>query len=102
MIRRPPRSTLFPYTTLFRSLLGRHPHQESVGPLPVPPVRLKCAYALGHDCLKPLWRFFSKRRNSNISERKPRGSTREERKNTPLNSTPQITPFAPLSLTKKK
>src|SRR5256885_4317421 len=29
MIRRPPRSTLFPYTTLFRSLLGlapaRHP-----------------------------------------------------------------------------
>src|SRR3712207_7955376 len=24
MIRRPPRSTLFPYTTLFRSLLGRH------------------------------------------------------------------------------
>src|SRR3712207_9056624 len=27
MIRRPPRSTLFPYTTLFRS--GRkHPHQE--------------------------------------------------------------------------
>src|SRR2546429_4557724 len=24
MIRRPPRSTLFPYTTLFRSLLWRH------------------------------------------------------------------------------
>src|SRR3712207_9182447 len=24
MIRRPPRSTLFPYTTLFRSLLPRH------------------------------------------------------------------------------
>src|SRR5256885_13105736 len=24
MIRRPPRSTLFPYTTLFRSLCGRH------------------------------------------------------------------------------
>src|SRR2546425_4006584 len=27
MIRRPPRSTLFPYTTLFRSeLTGRYPH----------------------------------------------------------------------------
>src|SRR2546422_5928015 len=26
MIRRPPRSTLFPYTTLFRSLLRRHRH----------------------------------------------------------------------------
>src|SRR5258708_20017980 len=24
MIRRPPRSTLFPYTTLFRSILGRN------------------------------------------------------------------------------
>src|SRR5256885_13283684 len=24
MIRRPPRSTLFPYTTLFRSLVGYH------------------------------------------------------------------------------
>src|SRR5439155_17520395 len=27
MIRRPPRSTLFPYTTLFRSPLGRNPTQ---------------------------------------------------------------------------
>src|SRR5256885_4693499 len=26
MIRRPPRSTLFPYTTLFRSLRRRHRH----------------------------------------------------------------------------
>src|SRR3712207_8361304 len=25
MIRRPPRSTLFPYTTLFRSVVMRHP-----------------------------------------------------------------------------
>src|SRR3712207_8831774 len=31
MIRRPPRSTLFPYTTLFRSLLGRaHLHHAPV------------------------------------------------------------------------
>src|SRR2546430_8137682 len=28
MIRRPPRSTLFPYTTLFRSLRGRHPDRR--------------------------------------------------------------------------
>src|SRR2546427_6007821 len=27
MIRRPPRSTLFPYTTLFRSLAGERPPQ---------------------------------------------------------------------------
>src|SRR2546422_6687033 len=29
MIRRPPRSTLFPYTTLFRSLM--FPHEEMLG-----------------------------------------------------------------------
>src|SRR2546430_9161801 len=28
MIRRPPRSTLFPYTTLFRSGFGRTPHRR--------------------------------------------------------------------------
>src|SRR2546422_5641203 len=28
MIRRPPRSTLFPYTTLFRSHRGRHMHAD--------------------------------------------------------------------------
>src|SRR5256885_12712256 len=27
MIRRPPRSTLFPYTTLFRSEVGRDPNE---------------------------------------------------------------------------
>src|SRR2546430_16020285 len=31
MIRRPPRSTLFPYTTLFRSVLERELVRESVG-----------------------------------------------------------------------
>src|SRR2546429_4191097 len=29
MIRRPPRSTLFPYTTLFRSLGGRFPGEAA-------------------------------------------------------------------------
>src|SRR2546422_8071704 len=31
MIRRPPRSTLFPYTTLFRSVLNQKHHEESNG-----------------------------------------------------------------------
>src|SRR2546429_3610316 len=35
MIRRPPRSTLFPYTTLFRSLFGRL--GEPVLPAAIPP-----------------------------------------------------------------
>src|SRR5436190_8896345 len=38
MIRRPPRSTLFPYTTLFRSLVEPLPHRlrdGDLGDLPV-------------------------------------------------------------------
>src|SRR2546430_6506775 len=31
MIRRPPRSTLFPYTTLFRSRIGRHGRRDLRG-----------------------------------------------------------------------
>src|SRR3712207_6968898 len=34
MIRRPPRSTLFPYTTLFRSPTAPHHSQARGGPLP--------------------------------------------------------------------
>src|SRR2546426_8480493 len=30
MIRRPPRSTLFPYTTLFRSLTGTDEHGDKI------------------------------------------------------------------------
>src|SRR3712207_6888966 len=58
MIRRPPRSTLFPYTTLFRSRRDRrdlHRNQESVrrdviGPLPFKPqVRGSVKYLVGVD-----------------------------------------------------
>src|SRR2546422_7179034 len=46
MIRRPPRSTLFPYTTLFRSSLGARIQRE--GPLPEPDiVRLAAGVARG-------------------------------------------------------
>src|SRR5437016_10370852 len=37
MIRRPPRSTLFPYTTLFRSLLKRSPQPTSASEPPHSP-----------------------------------------------------------------
>src|SRR5690348_18002217 len=39
MIRRPPRSTLFPYTTLFRSACRCHPSRAlSLGPAPARPI----------------------------------------------------------------
>src|SRR5688572_32273474 len=44
MIRRPPRSTLFPYTTLFRSVVAANPSSEHVS-------RILCADK-GHHCLR--------------------------------------------------
>src|SRR3712207_7358330 len=44
MIRRPPRSTLFPYTTLFRSLHAARRHLEEA-------IRLDPAYARPHAAL---------------------------------------------------
>src|SRR5256885_9766227 len=47
MIRRPPRSTLFPYTTLFRSLQGggipRQPARAHLGPAAFDPLHLQHA-----------------------------------------------------------
>src|SRR2546422_7998349 len=37
MIRRPPRSTLFPYTTLFRSHARRHRHRTALATGAAPP-----------------------------------------------------------------
>src|SRR5690349_23320152 len=37
MIRRPPRSTLFPYTTLFRSSESHQPHDQGVAQRPAGP-----------------------------------------------------------------
>src|SRR2546425_2404216 len=37
MIRRPPRSTLFPYTTLFRSLAPAATRPQALGPQPERP-----------------------------------------------------------------
>src|SRR2546426_6577927 len=39
MIRRPPRSTLFPYTTLFRSRFRRHPDRPRSACGRAPPTR---------------------------------------------------------------
>src|SRR5256714_13753733 len=53
MIRRPPRSTLFPYTTLFRSVVegsGRHVHGDGQGVMAdTPPVRALRERAGEHD-----------------------------------------------------
>src|SRR2546426_8118605 len=81
MIRRPPRSTLFPYTTLFRSVLGR----QGSG----------LAWTPGPDTipLNPLGRF-------------PEGGSAElyyeDRKSTRLNSSHLVISYAVFCLKKKK
>src|SRR5437588_3106114 len=52
MIRRPPRSTLFPYTTLFRSLLDDDPSSSYVPSLPI-------TFFSGEHDTPPLWRFYN-------------------------------------------
>src|SRR3712207_7861238 len=87
MIRRPPRSTLFPYTTLFRS--GRHLALLVVDHLPagvVPPedrvVHVLEVVARGGP--------------------QPEPPAREDRKSTRLNSSHANTSYAVFCLKKKK
>src|SRR3712207_4621059 len=46
MIRRPPRSTLFPYTTLFRSLVKQDHQRQAAARLLLPRVQLACGCLL--------------------------------------------------------
>src|SRR2546426_3650759 len=85
MIRRPPRSTLFPYTTLFRSPRARPRH--------------------GRDRLGEHGRA-ERRRQLRPDERHPgaglRGEGRGDRKSTRLNSSHLVISYAVFCLKKKK
>src|SRR2546422_7039300 len=85
MIRRPPRSTLFPYTTLFRS-----PAVKTFGIEPIP---------LGYIVVGP-----SNTAVSNIGEveRVPYSKPEIDRKSTRLNSSHGYISYAVFCLKKKK
>src|SRR2546430_11448773 len=51
MIRRPPRSTLFPYTTLFRSLDRCRRVESAMIQLPEPAMHHRRVYRLAHDVI---------------------------------------------------
>src|SRR5256885_13150317 len=79
MIRRPPRSTLFPYTTLFRSGLGVLRERVAEG---FPPTR-------GRGHVLPLMDFLAKIEPA-------------DRKSTRLNSSHLVISYAVFCLKKKK
>src|SRR5258708_13713955 len=100
MIRRPPRSTLFPYTTLFRSEPERTDHPRMVA------VHDRAFGVRALDVVD------YQRNEGQQAERKEEGkSVREvqqarglfaDRKSTRLNSSHQIISYAVFSLKKKK
>src|SRR2546426_7661436 len=91
MIRRPPRSTLFPYTTLFRSPRHRHRHDRRATPA-------------GHDRSGDGESHRDARTESIRPDPKGRTYTRRDadRKSTRLNSSHLVISYAVFCLKKKK
>src|SRR2546430_10747575 len=92
MIRRPPRSTLFPYTTLFRSIVSRFGHPDRVhGGLTLSPHTVQAVLqgtATKHACPTP--------RDFTYTRLIP------DRKSTRLNSSHSQISYAVFCLKKKK
>src|SRR3712207_8555574 len=85
MIRRPPRSTLFPYTTLFRSYLER---------LATSGVAVNVVPIIGHGTVRSAVLGYA--------QRAPTTRELEDRKSTRLNSRPRQYLVCRLLLEKKK
>src|SRR2546422_8475475 len=93
MIRRPPRSTLFPYTTLFRSLGV------------VPADRHRAEARLGGENARAPARGVAGRRAARRRRLRGRGAAlleRQDRKSTRLNSSHGYISYAVFCLKKKK
>src|SRR2546422_6532720 len=67
MIRRPPRSTLFPYTTLFRS--GGKAEGGYVSPMPVPSASIQVLQPAPPDCADVLRPARSEEHTSELQSR---------------------------------
>src|SRR2546426_4338918 len=91
MIRRPPRSTLFPYTTLFRSAVADGAADGTAPGSPLPSTSARLVGITGSSASLPL----SKRlRHSSATE--------ADRKSTRLNSSHLVISYAVFCLKKKK
>src|SRR5206468_8092569 len=99
MLRRPPSSTLFPYTTLFRSVDGRSERVDS-------PASLLCPFPdphhdSGRAGSRPLWRCRELQRRTGVMAA---GANLDwlDRKSTRLNSSHDQISYAVFCLKKKK
>src|SRR5258708_30843149 len=101
MIRRPPRSTLFPYTTLFRSvksaLKSAAIKKGKLGEIGSNFVRWEWTYAFA----KPKAEEVAKLAEDLRTAIKPVTTPFEDRKSTRLNSSHQIISYAVFCLKKK-
>src|SRR5260221_9646766 len=93
MIRRPPRSTLFPYTTLFRSL--RHPE-------PGRRRALRWRSGVGRDLSRDDARGLCQSVRAGTVVTRASSRERSDRKSTRLNSSHTVISYAVFCLKKKK
>src|SRR3712207_8875743 len=101
MIRRPPRSTLFPYTTLFRSHVRRPPSRARDGPHGEAGRRLGGRPVRGHD--GPRGRHGQRdTERAAVLPAHRRVPREEDRKSTRLNSSHANISYAVFCLKKKK
>src|SRR2546430_8833684 len=99
MIRRPPRSTLFPYTTLFRS--SASVYLRIAQPLPLL-VRKRTSTRLLRELRTGDTAVTSKTLLKLVDYRKMTSRQREDRKSTRLNSSHSQISYAVFCLKKKK
>src|SRR2546427_7622753 len=95
MIRRPPRSTLFPYTTLFRSHTSREPRSRRIEQMQLSAVELHT-----HPIAKSQVRDAVHSRHERWAARVH--SDERDRKSTRLNSSHSQISYAVFCLKKKK
>src|SRR2546430_8975876 len=91
MIRRPPRSTLFPYTTLFRSRATRRRHSRPSRGID------SCVY----DLTNPAGRTFTVEDFTAQAHQQYRPEKQRDRKSTRLNSSHSQISYAVFCLKKK-
>src|SRR2546430_7336897 len=99
MIRRPPRSTLFPYTTLFRSVVGIHLHRRTLAHVDVPQVQSLVAVGDPLAVRGPHRRIEERRW---VAEIDLLHLAESDRKSTRLNSSHSQISYAVFCLKKKK